>query len=51
MLKDYQTRRWVNMGEIIFKDVSKKYKGNSGYALENFSLKVEDGEIIAMIMD
>lgn len=37
------------MGEIIFKGVSKKYKGNSGYALENFSLKVKDGEFIAIV--
>lgn len=37
------------MGEILFQDVSKKYKENTTYALENFSLRVEDGEFIALV--
>ncbi|MBU3804729.1 MAG: ABC transporter ATP-binding protein [Candidatus Cellulosilyticum pullistercoris] len=37
------------MGTIEFKQVSKKYKENAGYALKDFTLQVKEGELVVIV--
>lgn len=37
------------MGDILFKQVSKKYEGNTNYALKNFNLELKAGELIVVV--
>lgn len=37
------------MGTIEFKEVSKKYEKSTDYALKNFTLQVEEGELVVIV--
>lgn len=37
------------MGKIEFKQVSKRYQGNADYALKDFNLQVEEGELVVIV--
>lgn len=36
-------------GDIEFKDVSFKYKGTENYVLDNFNLKIQKGQMVALV--